>query len=253
MLISDSDCCRCCQNHLPFAPEYIVSKRVIVRLCACAAAMAALIVASQFIDLAGWLRESLAWIRGLGPWAPITFIVIYIVSCVLAIPASILTLGGGFLFGFGWGMACVMTGATLGAVASFLVGRYLARDWVSRKIQSNPKFKAIDDAIAREGWRIVLLARLAPIFPYAVLNYGFAITRVSLPHYTLATAIGIVPAMLAFVYFGTLATDLTNLNQGVKSAPWLKWAIGGMTIVVAVFLTRIARRSLNRALGPQPQ
>jgi uncharacterized membrane protein YdjX (TVP38/TMEM64 family) len=99
----------------------------------------------------------------------------------------------------------------------------------------------------------VLLARLAPIFPYAVLNYGFAITRVSLSHYSLATAIGIVPAMLAFVYFGTLATDLTNLNQGVKSAPWLKWAIGGMTIVVAVFLTRIARRSLNRALGPQPQ
>jgi uncharacterized membrane protein YdjX (TVP38/TMEM64 family) len=99
----------------------------------------------------------------------------------------------------------------------------------------------------------VLLARLAPIFPYAVLNYGFAITRVSLSHYTLATAIGIVPAMLAFVYFGTLATDLTNLSQGVKSASWLKWAIGGMTIVVAAFLTRIARRSLNRALGPQPQ
>ena len=253
MAISDSDCCRCCWNLLPFAPEHIVSKRVIVRLCVCAAAIAALIVASRFVDLGGWLRESLAWIRGLGPWAPITFIVIYIVSCVLAIPASILTLGGGFLFGFGWGMACVLTGATLGAVASFLVGRYLARDWVSRKIQNNAKFKAIDDAIAREGWRIVLLARLAPIFPYAVLNYGFAITRVSFSHYTLATAIGIVPAMIAFVYFGTLATDLTNLNQGVKSAPWLKWAIGGMTIVVAVFLTRIARRSLNRALGPQPQ
>jgi uncharacterized membrane protein YdjX (TVP38/TMEM64 family) len=230
-----------------------VSKRTIIRIALCAAAAAAVIFVSWFVDLSGWLRQSLAWIRGLGAWAPLTFVLIYIVSCVLAIPASILTLGGGFLFGFGWGITYVLIGALLGAVASFLVGRYLAREWVARKVEKNAKFKAIDEAIAREGWRIVLLARLAPIFPYAVLNYGFALTRVSLVHYALATAVGIVPAMLAFVYFGSLATDLTNLNQGVKSASWLKWAIGGMTIVVVVFLTRIARRSLNRALGPQPQ
>lgn len=230
-----------------------MSKRTIIRIAVCLAAIAAVIFASRFVDLGDWLRESLAWIRGLGAWAPITFILIYIVSCVLAIPASILTLGGGFLFGFGWGITYVLIGAILGAVASFLVGRYLAREWIARKIENNTKFKAIDEAIAREGWRIVLLARLAPIFPYAVLNYGFALTRVSLAHYALATAIGIVPAMFAFVYFGSLATDLTNLNQGVKSASWLKWAIGGMTIIVAVFLTRIARRSLNRALGSQSQ
>ena len=222
-------------------------------MAVCAAAVAAVIFASRFVDFGEWLRESLAWIRGLGALAPIAFILIYIVSCVMAVPASILTLGGGFLFGFGWGITYVLIGAILGAVASFLVGRYLARDWVARKVENNAKFKAIDEAIAREGWRIVLLARLAPIFPYAVLNYGFALTRVSLVHYALATAIGIVPAMFAFVYFGSLATDLTNLNQGVKSASWLKWAIGGMTIVVAVFLTRIARRSLNRALSPQPE
>ena len=229
-----------------------VSKRTILRIAVCATVVIALILASRFINLGAGLRESLEWIRGLGAWAPITFIIIYLVSCVLAIPASILTLGGGFLFGFGWGLVYVLIGATLGAVASFLVGRYIARDWVARKIEKNSKFKAIDDAIAREGWRIVLLARLAPVFPYAVLNYGFALTRVSFAHYTLATAIGIVPAMIAFVYFGSLATDLTNLNQGVKSSPWLKWTIGIVTVVVAVLLTRIARRSLNRALGTQP-
>jgi uncharacterized membrane protein YdjX (TVP38/TMEM64 family) len=241
------------REQLNVCASHIVSKGAVIRIAVCAAVLAALFFASRFIDLSGWLRESLAWIRGLGAWAPITFIVIYIVSCVLAIPASILTLGGGFLFGFGWGVVYVLSGAIAGAVASFLVGRYLARDWVARRIESNAKFKAVDEAIAREGWRIVLLARLAPIFPYAVLNYGFALTRVSFGHYALATAVGIVPAMFAFVYFGSLATDLANLNQGVKSAPWLKWAIGGITIIVAVFLTRIARRSLNRALGPQPQ
>jgi uncharacterized membrane protein YdjX (TVP38/TMEM64 family) len=231
----------------------VVSKRNVLRIVICAGFIGALVVASRFVNLGGWLRESLAWIRGLGPWAPITFILIYAVSCVLAIPASILTLGGGFIFGFGWGVTYVLIGALVGAVAAFLVGRYFARDWVARKIERNPKFKAIDDAIAREGWRIVFLARLAPIFPYAVLNYGFALTRVSFTHYTIATAVGIVPAMFAFVYFGSLATDLTNLNQGVKSTPWLKWAIGVVTIVVTVLLARIARRSLNRALRPQPQ
>lgn len=234
------------------AKEIDVRTRKVLPILVCAAGVAAIIVASRYIDLAAWLRDSLAWIRGLGPWAPIAFVLIYATSCVLAVPASILTLGGGFIFGFGWGVTYVLIGALAGAVAAFLVGRHLAREWVARKVEGNPKFKAIDDAIAREGWRIVLLARLAPIFPYAILNYGFALTRVSLSQYTTATAIGIVPAMCAFVYFGSLATDLTNLNQGVKSAPWLKWAIGAVTIVVTVLLARIARRSLNRALGPQP-
>jgi uncharacterized membrane protein YdjX (TVP38/TMEM64 family) len=230
-----------------------VSKQTIFRIVLCVAAVVGLVLASRFLDLGGWLRNSLEWIRGLGPWAPTAFILIYGISCVLVIPATILTLGGGFLFGFGWGLVYVLIGAVLGAVASFLVGRYAARDWIARKIEKNAKFKAIDHAIGREGWRIVLLARLAPIFPYAVLNYGFALTRVTFAHYTMATAIGIVPAMVAFVYFGSLATDLTNLNQGVKSAPWLKWTIGIVTVVVAVLLTRMARRALNRALGPQPQ
>jgi len=229
----------------------IVSKRRVFQIVVCAVVLAGLVAASRLVNLAGWLRDSLAWIRGLGPWAPITFVLIYAASCVLAIPASILTLGGGFIFGFGWGVTYVLIGAIVGAVAAFLVGRYLARDWVARKMDGHPKFKAIDDAIAREGWRIVLLARLAPIFPYAILNYGFALTRVSLGHYTWATAVGIVPAMFAFVYFGSLATDLTNLREGVKSAPWLKWTIGVVTIVVTILLARIARRSLNRALGPQ--
>lgn len=228
-----------------------MNKRTLLRILVCAAAIAALVVAGRFLNLGGWLRESLDWIRGLGPWAPVIFILIYIAACVLAIPASVFTLGGGFLFGLGWGVVYVLAGATLGAIASFLVGRYLARDWVTRKLEHHPKFKAIDEAIAREGWRIVLLARLAPVFPYAVLNYGFALTRVSLAHYSLATAIGIVPAMFAFVYFGTLATDLTNLDQGMKSAWWIKWVLGGVTIVVAVLLARIARRSLNRALTTQ--
>jgi uncharacterized membrane protein YdjX (TVP38/TMEM64 family) len=230
-----------------------MSKRTIWRLVLCLCVLIGLVVASRYLNLAGLLRDSLAWIRGLGPWAPIAFIAIYCISCVLAIPASILTLGSGFLFGILWGSVWAVTGAMLGAMAAFLVGRYLARDWVTKKIEGHEKFKAIDDAIAREGWRIVLLARLAPIFPYAVLNYGFALTRVSCRQYVIGTAIGILPAMIVFVYFGSLATDLTKLGQGIKSQPVFKWFIAIATLVAVVLLTRMARRSLNRALNNQPQ
>jgi uncharacterized membrane protein YdjX (TVP38/TMEM64 family) len=232
----------------------LMNRRNLFRLVIGILAMAALLVAIKYSNVTGLLRDSLAWIRGLGVWAPIAFIAIYAVACVLAIPASILTLGGGFLFGFVWGLAYVMAGAVLGAVAAFLTGRYLARDWVAKKIEGHEKFKAIDEAIGREGWRIVLLMRLAPIFPYAILNYGFALTRVSLRHYAIATAIGIVPAMMAFVYFGSLVTDLTELRPGSKVLPpAMKWGIAIITLIVAVLLTRIARRSLNRALKSQPE
>ena len=211
-----------------------MSKRNVARLVVCICLAVGLVVASRFLNLTGLLRDSLAWIRGLGVWAPIAFIVLYALACVLAIPASLFTLGGGFLFGFVWGSVYVVVGAMFGAVAAFLVGRYLARDWVAKRIEGHQKFKAIDEAIGREGWKIVLLLRLAPVFPYAVLNYGFALTRVSLRHYT-------------------LATDLTKLGQGVKAPPAMKWAIAGVAVIVAVLLTRIARRALNRALNNQSQ
>lgn len=229
-----------------------MSRRNLLRLVLSVIAIAGLLAAAKYFNITDGLRNALAWIRGLGVWAPVTFIAIYAVACVLAIPASILTLGGGFLFGFVWGSVYVVAGAILGAVGAFLVGRYAARDWVAKKIEAHEKFKAIDDALGREGWKIVLLARLAPVFPYAVLNYGFSLTRVSLRHYTLATAVGIIPAMLAFVYFGTLATDLAKLGHGVKMPPAIKWGIAVLTLIVFVLLTRFARRAWNRAVNPAP-
>lgn len=222
-----------------------MTKRNVAALVVCLCMLVGFAVASRYVNVSKILHDSLEWIRSLGIWAPIAFIVLYALACVLAVPASLFTLGGGFLFGFAWGSLYVIVGAMIGAVAAFIVGRYAARDWVAKRIERHQKFKLIDEAIGREGWKIVLLLRLAPVFPYAVLNYGFALTRVSLRHYTFATAIGIIPAMLAFVYFGTLATDLTKLGP----PPAAKWAIAGAAVVVGLLLTRFARRALNRALN----
>src|SRR5437588_1759664 len=106
---------------------------------------AAVVLAVKF-DVRELLRSTLAWIGNLGAWGPLLFIAIYIVASVLFIPASVLTLGAGALFGIVRGSLYVIIGATLGATAAFLVGRYLARDWVARQIEANQKFKAIDQA-----------------------------------------------------------------------------------------------------------
>ncbi|MGL5803842.1 MAG: TVP38/TMEM64 family protein, partial [Xenococcaceae cyanobacterium] len=111
------------------------------------------------------LKDFLQWIEELGAVGAIAFIVIYIIATVAFLPGSLLTLGAGIVFGVVLGSLYVFIGATLGATAAFLVGRYLARGWVAKKIEGNKNFQAIDRAVGKEGLKIVILTRLSPIFP----------------------------------------------------------------------------------------
>ncbi len=185
--------------------------------------------------------------HGVGPWGPVCFILRYWLACVFLIPGSLLTLGAGVVFGVARGTVLVSVAATLGATAAFLVGRYLARDWVAAKVEANPKFKAIDEAVAKEGWKIVLLTRLSPAFPFNLLNYGFGLTRVSLRDYFFASWAGMLPGTALFVYAGSLAGDLAALGRGRSRTP-AEWALYGIglaaTLGVTWFATRLARRAL---------
>ena len=126
-----------------------------------------------------FLQNTLQWINSLGALGGIVFIGIYIIATLAFLPASILTLGAGVIFGVIWGSLYVFIGATLGAIAAFLVGRYLAKGWVKEKISSYKKFATIDKAVSKEGLKIVLLIRLSPLFPFNLLNYALGITSVS--------------------------------------------------------------------------
>ena len=143
-----------------------------------------------------YLVDALEWTQELGAWGPIFVSLFYIVACVLLLPGSVLTLGAGFLFGVPLGLLSAWTGATLGACAAFLVGRTLARDWVAGKVSGNPKFTAVDEAVGREGFKIVLLLRLSPVFPFNFLNYALGMTKVSFGKYALASFIGMLPGGL---------------------------------------------------------
>ena len=159
--------------------------------------VAAIVVAS-LSDVRALLRDALDWIEQLGPWGPILFVLIYVVATVLLVPGSALTLGAGAVFGVVRGTLIVSLASTLAATAAFLVGRYLARDAIARKIERNEKFAAIDKAVADEGWKIVLLTRLSPVFPFSLLNYAFGLTRVRLSHYVLASWIGMLPGTVMY-------------------------------------------------------
>ncbi len=207
----------------------------------------AAIAAARYFNLQELLTGVLDWIAGLGPWGPVTFIVLYILATILLIPGSILTLGSGLLFGVLWGSLYVSIGATIGAAGAFLVGRYLARRWVEQQIKGNQKFQAIDQAVAREGWKIVGLTRLSPVFPFNLLNYAFGVTQVSFRDYFFPTWIGITPGTVLYVYLGSLASSLARLGTERSRTP-AEWAFYGVgliaTLVVTVYVTRVARKAL---------
>ncbi|MBD2189241.1 TVP38/TMEM64 family protein [Pseudanabaena mucicola] len=213
-----------------------------------APAFAETATATQGFNPQELLRESLKWINSLGYIGGIVFMLIYIIATVAFLPGSILTLGAGVVFGVVVGTVYVFIGATLGSIAAFLVGRYLARSWVAQKIAGNSKFTAIDRAVAHEGFKIVLLTRLSPIFPFNLLNYAFGITGVSLKDYTLAS-IGMFPGTVMYVYIGSLAGDLARIGgDNPPTEPTLQWIIRIVgfiaTVAVTIYVTRIAQKAL---------
>lgn len=211
------------------------------------------LAAGRALDAPALLREAFEGIRDLGPWGPVGFVVLYVAATVLLVPASILTLGAGAVFGVGRGVVTVWIGATLGATAAFLIGRYLARDAVARRLAAYPSFAAIDTAVAREGWKIVGLTRLSPALPFIVLNYAFGLTRVSLRDYVLASWLGMLPGTVMYVYLGSLAGNLATLGAARTRTPteWGLYVVGLLaTVAVTVYVTRLARGALqNRVAG----
>ena len=150
------------------------------------------------------------------------------------------------MFGVVRGSVLVSLASTLGATCAFLLGRYLARNWVAKKIEGRASFAAVDRAVANEGWKIVLLTRLSPVFPFTLLNYAFGLTRVSLRDYVLASWIGMMPGTVMYVYLGSLARAGVA-NHERTPTEWALYGVGLIaTVAVAVVATRIARRALAK-------
>lgn len=218
------------------------------RIALIAAGLALLLVLGR--QLGSYVPRFAAWVETLGFWGPLVFILGYAAATVAFIPGSILTLAAGAIFGLAKGTLYVFLGATLGSTLAFLVARYLARGAIERRLESSPKFKAIDGAVAEEGLKIVFLLRLSPIFPYNLLNYALGLTRVSLRDYVIA-ALGMIPGTFLYVYYGKALGSLAAVAGGAEvergAGYWVVLAVGLLaTLVVTTLVTRLAGRALSQ-------
>jgi uncharacterized membrane protein YdjX (TVP38/TMEM64 family) len=223
-----------------------LSRSTIVKVVLGVLALVALVVLFRVLPVAEWLRQFQAWIRGVGPIGYVIYALVYALCVTLFIPASILTLGAGAIFGVVAGTIVVVCGATLGATLAFLLARTVLRHKVEQMTANNPKFRALDRAIAREGSKIVLLIRLAPVFPFTYINYAFGLTGIRLLPYVLATFIGIIPASFAFVYLGNAAASAAT---GSADTARMAIKIGGavVALIASIFVARVATKAIKRA------
>lgn len=201
--------------------------------------------------MSAWMRSALAFVERLGTWGPIALGLLYVAATVLMVPGFILTLGAGALFGVLTGTLTVSTAATAGATAAFLIARYAARNVVARRIAGNLRFESVDRAVAVNGWKIVLLTRLSPVFPFNVLNYAFGLTKVSLRDYVFASWVGMLPATVMYVYIGSVAGSIARIGAEDRSrsrAEWIFYLVGLVgTVMATAYITRVARRALKEA------
>jgi uncharacterized membrane protein YdjX (TVP38/TMEM64 family) len=140
------------------------------------------------------------WFEGLGMVAPLVFILVWIAACVFFLPGLPVTVVGAFVFGPLWGTVYTLIGATIGATAAFLLGRYAARGMVEELIQKNPAMQKIDKGVERQGWRMLMITRLVPIFPFNAQNYVYGLTRIHLGTYVILTLIFMAPGTAAYSF-----------------------------------------------------
>jgi uncharacterized membrane protein YdjX (TVP38/TMEM64 family) len=194
-----------------------------------------------------WLGALRDHVIDLGWLGVVAFATVYIGAVVLFAPASVLTIAAGFAYGF-WGLPVALTAATAGASLAFLIARHLARDSVGRALARRRNLAAIDQAIATEGWKIVLLLRLNPLVPFNLQNYLLGLTAVPFGSYVAATLVGIAPATAAFVTIGALGEAALDPGGGT----WVLLAVGLLATVAGVALVTRKARALLRGTGVAP-
>lgn len=202
-----------------------------------------MIVAVRILPVGGWLQQFQMYVRGLGPSGYVLYTLVYAVCVIFLIPASLLSLGAGALFGVFGGSVVVTIGATLGATAAFLLAKTVLRERVSKWIAKNQKMRAVDAAIQKEGTKLMLLMRVSGFPPFTWINYALGLTAVKLAPYVITTLIGIIPGVFAFTYAG--AAGAAALSGRGNRTLLITTAIGA--ILVSVYVARVATRAIRSA------
>jgi uncharacterized membrane protein YdjX (TVP38/TMEM64 family) len=211
-------------------------------------ALAIVLVAVAGRILGGYLPGFAAWVESLGALGPVVFIAGYVLATILLAPGAVLTLAAGAIFGVTEGVLYVFAAATAGACGAFLVARHLLRDLVRRRVAHDGRFGAIERAVAEQGFALVFLLRLSPLFPFNLLNYALGVTGVRFRDYALAS-VGMLPGTVLYVYYGRVAGDVASALAGNRSPDAAGYALLATGLIATVVATTLITRKARRALG----
>lgn len=207
------------------------------------------VVAWRRLPVVETLQRVLEWTSGIGAWGGAVVLGLYVVAALLLLPGSVLTISSGFLFGVVWGGLVATVGTTLGATAAFLTGRTAARRLVERWLAHHPKFRQLNAAVIDNGFRMVLLTQLSPLFPFNILNYAYGVTSVRIAPFVLATWLGMLPGTLLIVYLGSTSNDLAQIFAGglepAGNGRILKWIGLALAFAATAVVTLMARRAMS--------
>jgi uncharacterized membrane protein YdjX (TVP38/TMEM64 family) len=211
-------------------------------------------LASRLLPIADWIAQVQQTVMHWGAWSAICYPLLYAACNVLLLPGGVLSVGGGFFFGLWWGFLIVLVGNVGGAAISFVLSRWIGRRWLRRRLLRNATFEALQPAVERDGWKIILLSQLHPLFPTSLLNYLYGLTKVSFRTCILWVAVGQAPGLFLYTYVGTLGQLGLNLFRG-KSHPRVieYWMWGGgllVSVIILILLGRISLRILQETERP---
>src|SRR5947209_5307845 len=191
-------------------------------------------------------------VLGLSAWSAICYPLLFAACNLLLLPGGIVSVGGGFFFGLWWGFFIVLLGNSIGAAISFAFSRWLGRRWLSRKLSRNATLRVLEPAVEREGWKIIFLSQLHPLFPASLLNYLYGLTRIRFWTYIFWTSVGRAPGLFLYTYIGTLGQLGLNLARG-KSHPRMieYWTWGGAFVTTALLFALLTRTALRAVQNSQ--
>ena len=202
----------------------------------------------MYFDVHEDVLQLLDWLDSLGIWGPLLFIIIMMLVVMLVLPGIMFTAGAGFVFGLVEGTVYVVVGTTLGAGLAFLIARYLFGDRASQFVLRRARLRLVSEELTPHGWKIVLLTRLVPFFPYKLSNYFFGLTRFSLRGFMGGTFVGVIPLSLHNVWLGSIAAGITVPGGHIAARTPFEWVLygGGFLVIVGliIYLNRLARRAL---------
>jgi uncharacterized membrane protein YdjX (TVP38/TMEM64 family) len=213
----------------------------ILRLILPAGLLVAVIILLRFAGAGDKITALREWISALGSWGPLVFVLIYILAVVAALPGSAVTIAGAALFGSVGGIVLVSIASTIGASLAFLIARYLARDFVLSKLAGSDRFQKLERLTADNGAIIVAIARLVPLFPFNIVNYGFGLTAIRFRTYVFWSWLCMLPGTILYV----VGTDAVASGLASGKIPWLLIGVCLAAGIVLILLIRQAKKKIG--------